>query len=104
MASVLNTLVMVALAGTLAVLIAGIFAMARGGEFNRKWGNLLMRARVASQGLAILLLFAGVFAMARGGEFNRKWGNKLMRARVATQGLAILLLLALFLLNRGWGG
>ncbi len=52
----------------------------------------------------LLVLFAGVFAMARGGEFNRKWGNKLMRARVATQGLAILLLLALFLLNRDWGG
>ena len=52
----------------------------------------------------LVVLFAGVFAMARGGEFNRKWGNKLMRARVATQGLAILLLLALFLLNRDWGG
>ncbi len=52
----------------------------------------------------LLVLFAGVFAMARGGEFNRKWGNKLMRARVATQGLAILLLLALFLINRDWGG
>jgi hypothetical protein len=68
MITILNTLVVIALAGTLAV------------------------------------LFAGVFAMARGGEFNRKWGNKLMRARVATQGLAILLLLALFLLNRDWGG
>ena len=68
MASLLNTLVGIALAGTLVVLAAG------------------------------------VFAMARGGEFNRKWGNKLMRARVATQGLAILLLLALFLLNRDWGG
>ncbi len=68
MTTILNTLVMIALAGTLAVLIAG------------------------------------VFTMARGGEFNRKWGNKLMRARVATQGLAILLLLALFLVNRDWGG
>ncbi len=68
MTTILNTLVAIALAGTLAV------------------------------------LFAGVFAMARGGEFNRKWGNKLMRARVATQGLAILLLLALFLVNRDWGG
>ncbi|MCH8038482.1 MAG: twin transmembrane helix small protein [Proteobacteria bacterium] len=52
--------------------------------------------------LAVLL--AGVVTMAKGGAFNRKWGNKLMRARVATQGLAILLLLALFLINRGWGG
>ncbi len=68
MTTILNTLVATALAGTLAV------------------------------------LFAGVFAMARGGEFNRKWGNKLMRARVVTQGLVILLLLALFAINRGWGG
>ncbi len=68
MTTILNTLVVIALAGTLAV------------------------------------LFAGVFTMARGGEFSRKWGNKLMRARVVTQGLAILLLLALFLLNRDWGG
>lgn len=52
----------------------------------------------------LLVLFAGVFAMTKGGEFNRKWGNKLMRARVASQGLAILLMLALFLINRGWGG
>lgn len=50
------------------------------------------------------MLFAGIFAMARGGEFNRKWGNLLMRARVASQGVAILLLLALFLINRDWGG
>ncbi len=68
MTTILNTLVVIALAGTLAV------------------------------------LFAGVFTMARGGEFSRKWSNKLMRARVVTQGLAILLLLALFLLNRDWGG
>ncbi len=54
--------------------------------------------------VTLVVLFAGVFTMARGGEFNRKWGNKLMRARVVTQGLAILLLLALFLLNRDWGG
>jgi hypothetical protein len=65
MASLLNTLVIVALVGTLAVLFAGIFAMTRGGEFNRKWGNLLMRARVASQGLAIVLLLA-LFLINRG--------------------------------------
>ncbi len=65
MASLLNTLVMIALAGTLLVLFAGVFAMARGGEFNRKWGNKLMRARVVTQGLAILLLLA-LFLLNRG--------------------------------------
>jgi len=66
--------------------------------------TLLNMLVVGALAVTLAVLFAGVFAMARGGEFNRKWGNKLMRARVATQGLAILLLLALFLLNRGWGG
>ncbi len=68
MTAILNTLVAIALAGTLAVLFAGVFAMARGGEFNRKWGNKLMRARVATQGLAILLLLA-LFLL------NRGWGD-----------------------------
>jgi hypothetical protein len=67
MTAILNTLVAIALAGTLAVLFAGVFAMARGGEFNRKWGNKLMRARVVTQGLAILLLLA-LFLL------NRDWG------------------------------
>ncbi len=67
MTTILNTLVVIALAGTLAVLFAGVFAMARGGEFNRKWGNKLMRARVVTQGLAILLLLA-LFLL------NRDWG------------------------------
>ena len=65
MVASLNTLVVVALAGTLVVLFAGVFAMARGGEFNRKWGNKLMRARVVTQGLAILLLLA-LFLINRG--------------------------------------
>ncbi len=68
MATILNTLVVIALAGTLAVLFAGVFTMARGGEFNRKWGNKLMRARVATQGLAILLLLAQFL-------LNRDWGG-----------------------------
>ncbi len=67
MTAILNTLVVIALAGTLAVLFAGVFAMARGGEFSRKWGNKLMRARVVTQGLAILLLLA-LFLL------NRDWG------------------------------
>lgn len=40
---------------TLAVLATGIFAMARGGEFDRKHSNRLMRLRVIAQGIAILL-------------------------------------------------
>ena len=68
MNDVLTALVAVALVATLAVLLAGVVTMAKGGAFNRKWGNKLMRARVATQGLAILLLLA-LFL------FNRDWGG-----------------------------
>ena len=53
----LETFAVIALLGTLAVLIAGVVAMMRGGEFNRKYGNKLMRARIAMQALAVALLF-----------------------------------------------
>lgn len=49
------TLVIVAATITLAVLVTGIFAMARGGEFNRKHSNRLMRLRVVAQGIALVL-------------------------------------------------
>ena len=54
----LKTLLVIALVATLAVLAAGMVAMVRGGEFNKKYGNILMRARVASQALAIAILLA----------------------------------------------
>jgi hypothetical protein len=49
---VLLIIVMVLTVGTL---LLGLFSMARGGEFNRKYGNVFMRFRVAFQALAILL-------------------------------------------------
>ncbi len=61
----LKTLLVVALVGTLAVLVAGLVAMMRGGEFNRKYGNKLMRVRVAMQALAIALLLV-LFLIGRG--------------------------------------
>lgn len=35
--------------------------MVKGGEFNEKYGNRLMRARVALQGLTLLLLALAYF-------------------------------------------
>jgi len=58
-------LVVIAMLITLGVLFTGLFAMARGGEFNEKYGNKLMRWRVMAQGAA-LLLFA-LAMMSRGG-------------------------------------
>jgi len=56
MSTLLNVMLGIALAATLAVLLSGVYSMARGGEFNRKYGNVLMRWRVGLQGCALLLL------------------------------------------------
>ena len=45
----------VAMLATLGALGAGLYAMSRGGEFNEKYGNRLMQARVGLQGTAIVL-------------------------------------------------
>ena len=54
----LEILIAIALAATLAVLLVGIIAMLRGGAFNAKYGNRLMRARIAMQALAVGLMFS----------------------------------------------
>lgn len=44
------------MATTLGVLATGVFSMMKGGEFNRKYANKLMRARVLCQFLALVFL------------------------------------------------
>jgi hypothetical protein len=54
-----NTLLILMLAfafATVGVLFTGIVSMFRGGEFNRRYGNKLMRARVILQGITLVLL------------------------------------------------
>ncbi len=48
MNDILSALVVVALIGTLAVLLAGVVTMTKGGALNRNWGSALIRARVAT--------------------------------------------------------
>ncbi len=52
----LKVLIGIALAVTLGALVAGVVAMARGGGFNARWGNKLMRLRIVAQGTAVALL------------------------------------------------
>ena len=54
MSGFLAPLLIFAMIATLGVLFFGIFTMARGGEFNKKYSNKIMRARVILQGLALL--------------------------------------------------
>lgn len=40
---------------TLAILLTGLFSMAKGGDFNKRNANRFMRWRIIAQGIAILL-------------------------------------------------
>jgi hypothetical protein len=48
-------LVGIAMAAVVVVLLVGVGAMFKGGDFNRKYANKLMRLRVALQALALAL-------------------------------------------------
>ena len=63
MSGFLVALMIFAMLATLGVLFFGIFTMARGGNFNLKHSNRIMRARIVLQGLA-LLLFALIMVIA----------------------------------------
>ncbi|HJS31451.1 MAG TPA: twin transmembrane helix small protein [Alphaproteobacteria bacterium] len=54
-AAALPYLIAATLVAVAATLFAGLFTMARGGDFNARWGNRLMRLRVGLQGLAVAL-------------------------------------------------
>ncbi len=64
----LEILIVIALVATLAVLLIGVVAMLRGGDFNAKYGNKLMRARIAMQALAVGLMFSLYLINQAGGE------------------------------------
>lgn len=56
MSGFLSVCLGLALFSVLAVLVIGIISMVKGGEFNKKYGNRLMRARVILQGVALAML------------------------------------------------
>lgn len=56
MEATLIALIVAALAATLGVLAAGLISMFRGGEFNRRHGNVLMRARIGTQATTVALI------------------------------------------------
>lgn len=60
MSSIFNLLIPVVLFATFAVLCVGVFAMFRGGDFGRSWSNKLMRLRVLTQFVAVLILLGAL--------------------------------------------
>ena len=58
METVLQILLALTLVAVFGVLVTGVIGFIAGGEFNHKYGNKLMRLRVASQAVAVILLLA----------------------------------------------
>ena len=59
--------VVISMAAVAIILIIGIGGFGRGGEFNRKYSNKLMRMRILAQFVAVGLILLFVW-IARGGE------------------------------------
>ena len=56
----------IACLAVVAVLLVGIGGFARGGDFNRKYANKIMRLRLLTQFIAIVLIVAFVWVAGRG--------------------------------------
>ncbi len=60
-------LVVITALAVLVILLIGVIGFARGGEFNRKHGNRLMRYRIISQGVAVAAILLFLFFRQNGG-------------------------------------
>ena len=54
-------LIPVSIAAVTIVLGTGLYGMFRGGEFNRKYSNKLMRLRILFQFIAIVIIMSSVY-------------------------------------------
>ncbi|WP_101065544.1 twin transmembrane helix small protein [Roseovarius salinarum] len=61
-------IVVVACGAVAAILIFGIGTFGRGGEFNRKHANKIMRWRIGAQFVAVLLILLFVYIRRQGGQ------------------------------------
>ena len=59
-------LMAIAMLATLGALFIGLFSFVKGGAFNKKHGNKLMRIRVYMQGLALVFFAIAIFNQAGG--------------------------------------
>lgn len=59
MLQIIDIVLYLLLAVVFVILVAGIFALFRGGEFGRSWSNRLMRLRVLFQFIAVMVIVLG---------------------------------------------
>ncbi len=65
--TLIDILIVVAIAAVAITLGFGLYSLFRGGEFARSHSNRLMRLRVALQALAIVILLVALFLKGQGG-------------------------------------
>lgn len=61
-------LLSIACIAVLCILLVGIGGFAKGGDFNKKHANKVMRYRIYGQAIAIVLILAFVFFRRMGGS------------------------------------
>lgn len=66
--SPLFILAVLACLGVLVILMIGIGGFAKGGEFNKKHANRLMRYRIAAQAFAVILIVGYAWLRSTGGN------------------------------------
>lgn len=57
----------IACLAVLVVLLIGVGGFAKGGEFNKKYANKIMRMRILFQFIAVILIVGGVWLARQGG-------------------------------------
>ncbi|MEM9434207.1 MAG: twin transmembrane helix small protein [Pseudomonadota bacterium] len=60
--------VAIACIGVLVILLIGIGGFAKGGDFNRKHANRIMRYRIGAQAVAVVIILIFVFVRRMGGS------------------------------------
>ena len=68
MADSLFYLVVAAMAAVVVALVIGIAGYGKSGDFNRKYGNKMMRLRLLFQFIAVLLIVAYAYLRSQGGQ------------------------------------
>ncbi len=59
--------IVVMMAAVVIILVIGIGGFARGGAFNKKYGNKMMQLRIAAQAVAIVLILVFIGLRSQGG-------------------------------------
>jgi hypothetical protein len=61
-------LIILAIFAVVIVLMIGLGGFAKGGAFNKKYSNKMMRYRIAAQFVAVLLIVGYVYFRSQGGQ------------------------------------